>query len=107
MSRAINILQYVDYLNEEGAKLIVRIRDKKVQRKIVCPKFFRKEGMACLKLTASDAKKISKLHKRAWKKKMRFKIKRILKKRAISMGIRGSVIDHTGVKIDDKGGSNE
>lgn len=102
MSRARDILQYTDYLNEEGAKLIVRIRDKRVQRKLVCPKFFKKEGMACLKLTASDARKISKLHKKAWKRKMRSKIKRIIKKRAISMGIRDAVI-----KIDDKDSGNE
>jgi hypothetical protein len=107
MSRASDILQHVDYLNEEGAKLIVRVRNKKVQRKLVCPKFFKKNGMACLKLTASDAKKLSKMRKKQYKKKMRQKIKTILKKRAISQGIRQSVVDKTPIKIDDKGGSDE
>lgn len=107
MSRAKDILQYTNYMDEEGAKLIVRVRNKRVQRKLVCPKFFKKNGMACLKLTASEAKKLSKLRKKQFKRKMRQKIKRILKKRAISMGIRGNVVDKTAIKIDDKGGSNE
>lgn len=111
MSRANDILQYVEYLNEEGAKLVVRVRNKQVQRKLICPKFFKKEGMACLKLTNPEAKKVSKLHKKAWKKKLRFKIKQILRKRAISLGIRNSVIsktiDKAPIAIDDKGGSND
>lgn len=104
MNRAQSILKYIDHIDEEGAKLIVRIRDKKVQRKLVCPKFFKRNGMACLKLTASDAKKLSKLRKKQFKKKIRRKLAMILKKRARSMGIHNVVLGTRDIKVDDQGG---
>ena len=102
MSRAEEILSHVD---EAGAKLKLRIRNGKVQRKLVCPKFFKKDGMACFKLTATEAKTLSKKRKKTWKRKLRQKFNIILKKRARSLGIRKAVIGD--IQIDDKGGDND
>ena len=101
MSRAKDILKTINNLDEAGAKLIVRVRNKKVQRKLVCPKFFKKKGMACIKLTAGEARQLSKLRKKQFKRKMKTKLKQILRKRAISMGFRGTAVPD--VAIDDKG----
>jgi hypothetical protein len=105
MSRAQDILEQIYDLDEAGAKLTLRIRKGKVQRKLVCPPFFKKTGMACLKLTASDARKLTKMRKKQFKKKMRQKLNTILKKRARSMGIRQSVVGD--VAIDDKGSADD
>lgn len=102
MTRAEEILSRID---EKGAKLKLRIRKGKVQRKLVCPPFFKKEGMACFKLTASEARKLSRLRKKQFKRKMRQRLGVILKKRARSMGIRQSVVGD--VQIDDKGKASD
>ena len=106
MTRAEEILNK-STLDEAAAKLTVRIRNKKVQRKLICPPFFKKHGMACLKLTASDAKKLTRMRKKQFKRKMRQKIKQIIKKRAVSMGIRGAIVGDKDIKIDDKGSRND
>lgn len=101
MTRAEELLQQHDGLDEEGAKLTLRIRKGKVQRKLICPKFFKRTtGTACLKLTASEARKLSKMRKKQFKRKMRTKLAMMLKKRTRSLGIRKSVVGD--VAIDDK-----
>jgi hypothetical protein len=105
MSRAQDILEQMYDLDEAGAKLTLRIRKGKVQRKLICPPFFRKEGMACIKLTASEQRKLTKLRKKQFKRKMRQKLNMILKKRARSLGIRQAVVGD--VAIDDKGATDD
>jgi hypothetical protein len=100
MNRAQYIARLVEEkeVNEGTPKLTARFRGGKLQRKLVCPKFFKKKGMACLKLTAAEAKKLSKVRKKVFKRKLRMKLARILKKRAISMQKR-EIILGTPVKI--------
>ena len=108
MSRASDILDLAQNIDEVGAKLILRVRNKKVQRKLVCPKFHKKDGMACIKLTASEANKLSKMRKKQFKRKMKQKLRQILRKRAKSMGFRQTAVPGTSsIKIDDKGGNSE
>ena len=107
MNRAEDLLQKYAEFDEAAAKFTVRIRKGKVQRKLVCPTFFKRTGMACLKLPASDARKISKLRKKQFKRKIRQKLNRIIKKRARSMGIRAAIIGDKDIKIDDKGSAND
>ena len=108
MSRAREILEQIDdieQVDEVAAKFIARIRHGKLQRKFVCPKFFKKKGLACMKLPAAEAKKLSKLRKKVFKRKLKMKLNRMLKKRARSMLKREIQIGK--VSVDVKGGQTQ
>ena len=91
-------------MSEAGAKLVLRVRNKKIQRKLVCPKFHKrvKDGQACIKLTASEANKLSKLRKKQYKRKMKQKLRQILRKRAASLGFRANAIPDIGIDDNSK-----
>ena len=102
MSRAEDILNQLE-MDEAAAKFIVRVRKGRLQRKLVCPPFFRKTGLSCLKLPAMEVRKLSKLRKKQFKRKIKMKLNRLMRKRAKSMNIRARLIGDKDIKIDNEG----